>query len=67
MSGDIDVFSPEEVWALVRAAGDVRDTAIYITAAFTGLRMGELRALKCAMSTFRGRRSGSAPATPPKT
>lgn len=44
-SGDIDVFSPEEVWALVRAAGDERDAAIYLTAAFTGLQMGELRAL----------------------
>ncbi len=46
ISGDIDVFSPEEVWALVRAARDERDTAIYITAALTGVRMGELRALK---------------------
>ncbi|MHB8695446.1 MAG: tyrosine-type recombinase/integrase [Solirubrobacteraceae bacterium] len=44
-SGDIDVFSPEEVWALVRAAEDERDAAIFVTAAFTGLRMGELRAL----------------------
>jgi integrase len=46
LSGDIDVFSPEEVWALVRAASDERDAAVYVTAAFTGLRMGELRALK---------------------
>ncbi len=45
-SGDIDVFSPEEVWALVRAAADERDAAIYLTASFTGLRMGELRALR---------------------
>ena len=44
-SGDIAVFSPEEVWALVRAAGDEQDAAIYLTAAFTGMRMGELLAL----------------------
>ena len=45
-SGDIDVFSPEEVLALVRAAGDAQDAAIYLTAAFTGLRRGELLALR---------------------
>lgn len=45
-SGDIEVFSPEEVHALLRVAHDERDAAIYATAAFTGLRMGELRALK---------------------
>ena len=45
-SGDIDVFSPEEVWALVRAAGSELDGALYLTAAFTGLRMGELLALR---------------------
>ncbi len=44
-SGDIDVFSPEEVWALVRAAASEQDAAIYLTAAFTGMRMGELLAL----------------------
>ncbi len=45
-SGDIDVFSPEEVWALVRAAASEQDGAMYLTAAFTGLRMGELLALR---------------------
>ncbi len=44
-SGDIDVFSPEEVWALVRAASSEQDSAIFLTAAFTGLRLGELIAL----------------------
>jgi len=44
-TGDIEVFSPEEVWALVRAAASEQDGAIYLTAAFTGLRMGELLAL----------------------
>lgn len=44
-SGDIDVFSPEEVWALVRAAASEQDGTIFLTAAFTGLRQGELIAL----------------------
>ncbi|MDA8069789.1 MAG: tyrosine-type recombinase/integrase [Actinomycetota bacterium] len=44
-SGEIQVFSPEEVWALVRAAASREDAALYLTAAFTGLRMGELIAL----------------------
>lgn len=44
-SGDIDVFSPEEVWALVRAASSEQDSSIFLTAAFTGLRLGELIAL----------------------
>lgn len=42
---DLDVFSPEEVLALVRAAESDQDTAIFLTAAFTGLRRGELVAL----------------------
>jgi integrase len=45
-SGDIQVFSPEEIWALVRAAGSEQDGALFLTAAFTGLRMGELLALR---------------------
>jgi integrase len=45
-SGDIEVYSPEEVWALARAAAGERDAAIFITAAFTGMRTGELRALR---------------------
>jgi len=45
-SGDIAVFSPEEIWALVRAAESEQDAAIYLTAAFTGLRQGELLALR---------------------
>jgi integrase len=43
---DLEVLEPEEVWALVRAAEDEQDAAIYLTAAFTGMRMGELRALR---------------------
>jgi integrase len=45
-STNIDVFSPEEVMALVRAADSEQDAAIYLTAAFTGLRRGELVALR---------------------
>jgi integrase len=41
----IEVFSPEEVWALVRASESEQDGAIFLTAAFTGLRRGELVAL----------------------
>jgi integrase len=42
----IEVFSPEEVWALARAAESEQDGAIFLTAAFTGLRRGELIALR---------------------
>lgn len=38
----IDVFSPQELMAPVRAAADEQDAALLPTAAFTGLRQGEL-------------------------
>ncbi len=45
-TGDIQVFSTEEVWSLVCAAGSETDGAIFLSAAFTGLRRGELLALR---------------------
>ncbi len=44
--GNIDVFSREEILALVRVAESEQDATIYLTAAFTGLRLGELLALR---------------------
>jgi integrase len=45
-SGDLDFFSPEEVMALVHAAQSEQDAAVFLTAAYTGLRRGELIALR---------------------
>lgn len=45
-SGDFNVLTPAEVEALARATGSDQDAAILTVAAFTGLRLGELRALR---------------------
>ena len=46
ISDDLDAFTPEDVHALVRAATSEQDAALFLTAAFTGLRMGELLGLE---------------------
>jgi integrase len=47
-----DFFSPDEVAALGAAATSDQDRAFYQTAAFTGLRMGELIALRWGDADF---------------
>jgi integrase len=44
--GTLDFYSPEEVYALVRAAESEQDGVIFLVAAFAGLRRGELVALR---------------------
>jgi integrase len=45
-AGDLEVYSVEEVWALVRAAGSLTDAAIFLTAALCGMRRSEILALR---------------------
>jgi integrase len=45
-SGESDTFDGEELAALARAAADELDGTLYLAAAMTGLRQGELLALR---------------------
>jgi integrase len=45
-SGSISFYRPDQVLKLAEHAGDAQDAAIFITAAFTGLRAGELRSIR---------------------
>ena len=47
-----DFYNPEEIEALGSAAASDQDRAVYLTAAFTGLRMGELIALRWGDADF---------------
>jgi integrase len=45
-SGEFQALDPEQLAALIRAADTEQDAVLYLTAAQTGLRQGELRALQ---------------------
>jgi integrase len=51
-SGDFNVLTPAEVEALARNAADAQDAAMFRVAAFTGLRLGELLALRFGDADF---------------
>ena len=50
-SGEFSILSPEEIAVLVRNAADEQDAALYATAAYAGLRLGDPRARSGQTST----------------
>lgn len=55
-SGEFDAFDGDELRALARAAENDHDAALFLTAAMTGLRQGELFALRWRDIDFAGQR-----------
>jgi integrase len=55
-SGEFVTLDPEQLAALVRAAVTEQDAVLYLTAAMSGLRQGELRALRWSDIDFPGDR-----------
>lgn len=55
-TGDFDTFDADELAALARGAADDQDAALYLAAAYTGLRQGELLALRWKDIDFAGQR-----------
>jgi integrase len=55
-SGEFVTLDGEQLAALVRAAENVQDEVLYLTAAYTGMRQGELRALRWRDVDFAGDR-----------
>lgn len=53
-SGDYDFYSREEIDAVIASAANEQDGAIYLTAAMTGLRRGEVVALRWRDIDFGG-------------
>lgn len=49
-----DFYEPEECWALHRSAKDEQDGAVFLTAAFAGLRLDELVGLRVGDVDFQG-------------